>query len=62
MEKSKFSLFRGLAQIEVWPSQNYQAYLPKGSMSLRINSYWINTGRYLKTAVSQYERTKVAEK
>jgi hypothetical protein len=62
MEKIKFSFIRGFAQIEVWPKQNYQAYLPKGSVSLRINSYWVNTGGYLKTAMYQYGRTKATEK
>ena len=62
MEKAKFSFIKGLAHIEVWPTGSYRQYMPKGSVTSRLNGHWLQVGKYLNTAVTQYERQKVAKK
>ncbi|MBE0472517.1 MAG: hypothetical protein IBX55_23800 [Methyloprofundus sp.] len=62
MEKAKFSFIKGLAHIEVWPTGNYQQYLPKGSVTARLNSHWLQVGKYLSSSITQYERQKTNQK
>ena len=62
MEKAKFSFIKGLAHIEVWPTGSYRQYMPKGSVTARLNGHWIQVGKYLSTAVTQYERQKANQK
>ena len=62
MKKAKFSFIKGFAHIEVWPTGNYQQYLPKGSTVTRLNTHWLQVGKYLNTAVAQYERQKANQK
>jgi len=58
MNKEKFSFTKGLGHIEIWPTQNYQQYMPKGSVNSRLNRHWIKVGSYLQGAMQSYEQTK----
>ncbi|MEA1987702.1 MAG: hypothetical protein U9N57_00675 [Pseudomonadota bacterium] len=59
MKRLKFGFLKGLAHVEIWPSRNYQQYVPKDSVNIRLNRHWINVGNYLQSAVTSYEQGKV---
>lgn len=62
MEKAKFSFIKSLAHIEVCPTGSYRQYMPKGSDTARLNGHWLQVGKYLSTAVTQYERQRVNQR
>ncbi|WP_044408441.1 hypothetical protein [Thiomicrospira microaerophila] len=62
MEKTKFSFIKGFAHIEVWPTGTYQQYLPKGSVTARLNSHWLQVGKYVSASITQYECQKANQK
>ncbi|PIW04161.1 MAG: hypothetical protein COW40_11150 [Cytophagales bacterium CG17_big_fil_post_rev_8_21_14_2_50_40_13] len=62
MEKAKLKFVKNLTHIEFWPTGSYQQYLPKGSVSVRLNGHWSQVGKYLSTALVQYERQKANQK
>lgn len=59
MKRLKFGFIKGLAHFEIWPTQNYQQYVPKDSVNLRLNRHWKNVGGYLQSALKTYEQSKV---
>ncbi|MBE0508373.1 MAG: hypothetical protein IBX50_16920 [Marinospirillum sp.] len=49
-----FGVMQGLSSIgQIWPSGQYEEYLPSQSQQVRISQYWNASGEYLKQAEAQ---------
>lgn len=62
MNKNKFSFFKGLGHIAIWPSQNYQQFVPKDSVNSRLSGHWLKVGGYFHVAMQSYVQTKANNK
>lgn len=40
--------------MDIWPTESYSRYMPKGSDQERIAQHWTTVGQHLRSALSQY--------